>query len=120
MAEKTIKHASFWYVNADGINETALRGDTVDIPGEVDIKRGERLGAFATEDDLAEGSPFAQFVARRNAALAPGVVSLDPAEVEGRISPAGSADPAIQSGMVDPASVPAKAPAKSAQPTRKS
>ncbi|MFF3867357.1 hypothetical protein [Micromonospora sp. NPDC001898] len=102
MAEKTIVHGSFWYLDGEGLHQTAVRGDTVDITRDEDLKRGERHGAFATEKDLAEGSDFRAFVARRAAAGAPAVVTLDPAEVEARMSPAGSSDPAIQSGLIAP------------------
>ncbi|MFG3639090.1 hypothetical protein ACGF3C_02300 [Micromonospora sp. NPDC047762] len=108
MAEKTIVHGSFWYLDEDGLHQTAVRGDRVDITRDEDLKRGERHGAFATDEDLAEGSDFRAFVDRRAAAGAPGVVTVDPADVEGRISMAGSADPRIQSGLIDPATVPAR------------
>ncbi|WP_229401921.1 hypothetical protein [Micromonospora okii] len=106
MAEKTIVHGSFWYLDRDGLHQTAVRGDTVDITRDEDLKRGERHGAFATDEDLAEGSDFRAFVDRRAAAGTPGVVYVDPADVEARTSPAGSADPRIQSGLIDPATVP--------------
>ncbi|MBM0275100.1 hypothetical protein [Micromonospora tarensis] len=106
MAEKTIIHGSFWYIDDEGLHQSAVRGDKVDITRDEDLKRGERHGAFATDEDLAPGSDFRAFVDRRAAAGAPGIVTVDPADVEGRISPAGSADPRIQSGLVDPAGVP--------------
>lgn len=103
MAEKTILHASFWFTDENGLHQTATRGETVDITNDADLKRGERHGAFASKEDLAEGSPFAAFVASREMATPSASVMLDPAEVETRTSIAGSADPAIQSGMVAPA-----------------
>ena len=102
MAEYVIKHGSFWYTDADGLHRTALRGDRVELTSEADVKRGEAHGAFASKDDLADGSPFAAFLAAREAQSGSASVMLDPSEVEGRTSPAGSADPAIQSGMVAP------------------
>lgn len=102
MAEKTIKHASFWYVDDQGGHRTATRGETVDITRDEDLKRGEQHEAFATDVDLVEGSEFSRFLATRGAAEPPASVFLDPAEVEGRTSAAGSADPRIQSGMVTP------------------
>lgn len=65
MAEKTIKLASFWYLGEGGVERTAIRGDKVDITEESDLKRGERLGAFATDEDLEPGSDFADFLLRR-------------------------------------------------------
>ncbi|MEU4781032.1 hypothetical protein [Micromonospora sp. NPDC023633] len=106
MAEKTIVHGSFWYIDDEGRHQSAVRGDTVDITRDEDLKRGERHGAFATEEDLAEGSDFRAFVDRR--AAAPGVVFVDPADVEDRTSMAGSADPRIQSGLIDPTTVPSR------------
>lgn len=58
MAEKTIKHASFWYRGEDGVERTVLRGETVDIADKADLERGERLDAFATDRDLEPGTPF--------------------------------------------------------------
>lgn len=106
MAEKTIIHGSFWYVDDDGGHRTAVRGDTVDITRDEDLKRGEQHGAFASGADLADGSEFRQFIAQREAAAPAASVFLDPADVEGRTSVAGSADPRIQSGMVDPTTAP--------------
>ncbi|WP_326564551.1 hypothetical protein [Micromonospora peucetia] len=102
MAEKTIKHASFWYTDGDGLHRVASRGEKVDITSDADLKRGEQHGAFASKEDLAEGSPLAAFIASREASASPASVTLDPSEVEARTSPAGSSDPAIQSGMVAP------------------
>lgn len=64
MAERTIKHGLFSYfapvpgVGIDGQETTrlteqmAFRGQTVDIPREYDIQRGEEFGAFYTEEEL--------------------------------------------------------------------
>lgn len=71
MAEKTIRHASFWYTTAGGVGKTALRGDTIDIERPEDVERGERHGAFASEEDLAEGAPLAAHIAARQAAAPP-------------------------------------------------
>lgn len=106
MAEKTIIHGSFWYIDDEGRHLTAVRGETVDITRDEDLNRGERHGAFATGRDLADGSEFRQFMAQREAAAPAASVFLDPADVEGRLSAAGSSDPRIQSGMVDPTTVP--------------
>ncbi|MFI5839450.1 hypothetical protein ACIA8K_07020 [Catenuloplanes sp. NPDC051500] len=69
MAKQTIKHGAFWYIDAQNRSVTALRGETVDIPGDDDLERGERLDAFATAKDLVDGTPFAMFLAARRAAL---------------------------------------------------
>lgn len=45
---KTISHALFWYLDGDGVERTALRGQTVDLI-EADVTRGEEAGAFTTE-----------------------------------------------------------------------
>ncbi|MEU4367545.1 hypothetical protein [Micromonospora chersina] len=118
MAEKTIVHGSFWYLDEDGLHQTAVRGDTVNITRDEDLRRGERHGAFATKEDLAEGSDFRAFVDRR-AAATPATVFVDPADVDARTSPAGSADPRIQSGLIDPTTVtrPAAAGAEGAGAT---
>ncbi|MGW3608946.1 hypothetical protein ACWD6N_03505 [Micromonospora sp. NPDC005163] len=116
MAERTIIHGSFWYVDDEGRQLTALRGDTVDVTRDEDLRRGERHGAFATERDLADGSELRQFMARREAAAPSASVFLDPADVEGRTSAAGSADPRIQSGMVDPTTVPGPSATPPADP----
>jgi hypothetical protein len=62
MAEKIIKVSSFPYSGEDGIERTALRGEKVDVNG-ADLKRGERLEAFATDDDLKPGTVFGDFYA---------------------------------------------------------
>lgn len=67
MAEKTIKHASFWYVDKQDRSVTALRGETVDITNDEDVERGERLGAFATDDDMKPGTVFGDFLVARKA-----------------------------------------------------
>jgi hypothetical protein len=58
MADKIIKTASFWYAGPNGVERTALRGETVNITDEADLERGERLDAFATKDDLKPASLF--------------------------------------------------------------
>lgn len=62
--EKTIKHKVFTYsvetkgMKADGslgdilVERQARRGDTVDIPLEHEVARGESLGAFYTDQEL--------------------------------------------------------------------
>lgn len=70
MADKIIKVSSFPYQGEDGTERTALRGDTVDITDEADLKRGERLGVFATDEDLKEGTVFGDFYAARQAGQA--------------------------------------------------
>ena len=67
MAEKIIKLSSFPYKGADGIERTALRGGKVDITEDADLERGERLGVFATDEDLKEGTVFGDFYAARQA-----------------------------------------------------
>jgi hypothetical protein len=64
MAERTIKHGLFTYwtpveqLQADGevvsrfTEQMAFAGQTVDIPREQDIARGEEHGAFYTEEEL--------------------------------------------------------------------
>lgn len=58
MGNKIIKTGSFWYRGQDGVERTALRGETVDLTDDGDIERGERLDAFATDADLKPGNPF--------------------------------------------------------------
>lgn len=69
MSTQTIRQAQFMYYVPTGKtrklkngNEEeilsvrhALRGDTVDIPREEDVERGERAGAFVTEEDVELG-----------------------------------------------------------------
>lgn len=66
MAERTIRHASFSYrvSGPDPIRQgetiyherKAMQGETVDIPFEDDLERGERFGAFVTEKTPAAES----------------------------------------------------------------
>lgn len=65
MADKTIKMASFWYRGSDGVERTALRGETVKITDEADLERGERLDAFASAEDKKPGTVFGDFLAAR-------------------------------------------------------
>lgn len=67
MAEQTIKLASFWYVGQDGVERTALRGETIDLVDERDRRRGERLDAFATDADFEPGTVFGDFYLARQA-----------------------------------------------------
>ncbi|MER7164502.1 hypothetical protein ABT336_00265 [Micromonospora sp. NPDC000207] len=97
MAEKVIKHASFWYVTAEGVHQTALRGDTVDIERPEDQARGERHGAFATKEDLAAGTPLAAYIASREAAAGPVPAAGDPADPEPDPDPAAGEEGAIGS-----------------------
>jgi hypothetical protein len=65
MAERTIKHAQFVYsVEQEAPDRSgemrprlgrrvAMQGETVDIPREEDIERGEEFGAFMTDEDFA-------------------------------------------------------------------
>lgn len=117
MAEKTILHASFWYTNKNGVGQTALRGDKVNIPNEDDVERGERLGAFATDEDMRPGTPLGDLLAAREATAPTASVFLDLAEVEGRQSLAGSSDPRVQFGLIDPATVRAPVGAGDTTPT---
>lgn len=62
--EKTIKHKVFTYMveskglKPDGtlgdilVERQARRGDTVDIPLDFEVNRGEELGAFYTDEEL--------------------------------------------------------------------
>lgn len=73
MSIQTIRVAQFMYyiptgrtrVRKDGKTEDilsvrhALRGDTVDIPREEDVERGERVGAFVVEKIVVEPGPVA-------------------------------------------------------------
>lgn len=55
MAERTIKHLSFRYTDADGVERHAFQGETLDLPAE-EAKRGDEIGAFRTdESDAATG-----------------------------------------------------------------
>ena len=92
MAEKTIKVASFPYRGEGDVEQTALRGDKVNITNDADLQRGERLGAFATDEDLKEDSPFAQFLASREAAAQQ--TERQNAELAGE--PTGDAVPEVQ------------------------
>jgi hypothetical protein len=67
MADKIIKVSSFPYRGTDGIERTALRGDTVNITEEADLERGERLDVFATDADLEPGSVFGDFYVAKQA-----------------------------------------------------
>ena len=71
MARKTIRAAQFMYYVPtgevrklkDGTEEEvlsvrhALHGDTVNIPRDEDVKRGERAGAFEADDEVEQASP---------------------------------------------------------------
>lgn len=50
MAKRTIRHVFYRYADADGRQQVAYQGDTVDLPAEA-IKRGETLGAFDDGSD---------------------------------------------------------------------
>ncbi|GHJ11210.1 hypothetical protein TPA0907_55770 [Micromonospora humidisoli] len=80
MADKTILHATFWYIDDEGRHLTALRGDTVAITRDEDLKRGERYGAFATAKDLAAGTPLRRLLDLRQANAQ--TATPAPAEVE--------------------------------------
>lgn len=67
MAKQTIKVASFPYTGDDGVERTALRGDTVDITDDADLKRGQRLDVFASDADKKPGTAFGDFLAARQA-----------------------------------------------------
>ena len=64
MAERTIRHLGFWYMveledrfhpgETYWVEKTAAQGETIDIPRDEDIERGEELHAFLTEEDVAE------------------------------------------------------------------
>lgn len=69
MAERIIKLSSFPYKGADGVERTALRGETVDITEDIDLERGERLDVFATDDDLKPGTVFGDFYVAHQANL---------------------------------------------------
>lgn len=117
MAEKTILHASFWYTSRNGVSQTALRGDTVDIPNEDDLERGERLGAFASKADMQPGTPLGDLLVFRGTDPATASVFVDLADVDARTSLAGSADPRVQSGLIDPVTVLPPAGAGDTTPT---
>lgn len=64
MAERTIRHGMFRYyetidnVDASGaavktlIERFAMHNETVDIPRDVDVKKGDDIGAFYSDDEL--------------------------------------------------------------------
>jgi hypothetical protein len=70
MAERTIRHLGFWYMveledrfhpgKKVWIERSARQGETVDIPREEDIARGEELHAFVTEEDEAAAKAAAE------------------------------------------------------------
>lgn len=77
MAERRIKHVEFtYYEEVTNAGQTApslavrhaYRDQTVDIPRQEDIDRGERFGAFYTEDEAVHvpaaegGEPEEQYV----------------------------------------------------------
>lgn len=47
---RKVAHASFWFIDAEGRNRVALRGDTIEVAPE-DMERGDRLGAFVTDPE---------------------------------------------------------------------
>lgn len=51
--DRQIAHASFWYIDADGIERLALRGDSVSL-GAGDLERGEKAGAFVADGSKEE------------------------------------------------------------------
>lgn len=64
MAERTIKHGYYWYHSPETqiiggkeeerlVERTAFFGQTVDIPRTEDVERGESVGAFYTDAELA-------------------------------------------------------------------
>lgn len=67
MATRTIKHAAFSYHDTvpDPIRpgeyipteRMALQGDTVEIPMDMDLERGERFGAFLGDGESVPGVP---------------------------------------------------------------
>ena len=58
---KTIYLGAFPYIDANGVDRYALRGEQVEL-GKADLERGERLGAFALPEHLAAGSEFATWL----------------------------------------------------------
>jgi hypothetical protein len=62
MAERTVKHLGFWYMveiedrfhpgRTYWVERTARQGETIDIPREEDVTRGDEIHAFVTEEDL--------------------------------------------------------------------
>jgi hypothetical protein len=78
MAERTIRHLGFWYMveledrfhpgKTYWIERTAQQGETVDIPREEDIARGEEHHAFVTEEDEAAAKEAADAEAAEIAA----------------------------------------------------
>lgn len=49
----TIAHASFWYTNAAGRHKVALQGSEIEV-GPEDFERGEKHGAFLSDEPEAE------------------------------------------------------------------
>src|SRR5690349_7914433 len=53
MADKrtqvTVAHASFWYIDEEGRNRVALRGDVIEVADD-DHKRGTRFEAFVIDE----------------------------------------------------------------------
>jgi hypothetical protein len=84
MAIKTIKHGYFWYsspetVIRDGeekqvfVERTAFQNESVEITRDSDLERGEKFGAFYTDDELE---------ARSAAPEAPAEESTEATEVD--------------------------------------
>lgn len=53
---RRVAHASFWFIDAEGRNRVALRGDTVELDAD-DLKRGEKFDAFEVVAPEPEGEP---------------------------------------------------------------
>lgn len=87
MAERTIKVLLFEYyeertnpANTDQnilVSKLARFGETVDIPRDVDLERGEEFNAFGTQEEVE--------AIRRGDPLAGGTTGLDATGTEGRL-----------------------------------
>lgn len=104
MAERTIKHRVFHYRTVEDdpnrpgnevyVEHAVSRGATVDIPLDVDINRGEKFGAFYTDEELN---------AQATAADTTGVEALDlDATVEWLESDEPTVDEVLEKSQGDP------------------
>jgi hypothetical protein len=125
--EVTIKHGVFWYHEPEMtvsngeekeilVERLAFRGQTISLTRAKDIERGDKHGAFFTDEELRERNPKLQLAAADTGEVDP--ASLDDEELvewiqssgefDGRDKPtaeavvsAGESDPVMAARLVD-------------------